>query len=69
MSNEFAGAGIKRKRGRPRKEDSRRSRIEIRFGSEDTNRLEELSYLTEESSSEIIRKALKLYYYTEIHKH
>ena len=48
--------------GRPRRDGSKTSRIEIRISAEEEQMLNDLSDLTGESKSDIIRKGIKMSY-------
>lgn len=58
----------KRKRGRPNKNGRRKSRLNMRLDDEETEMLEYLTYIDDKCKSEILRKALKFYYYDRLHK-
>lgn len=62
------GTVEKRKRGRPSKYGSRKSRFNMRLDDEETEMLEYLTYIDEKCKSEVLRKALKFYYYDRLHK-
>ena len=52
-----------RGRGRPRKETSRSNRLEVRLDDKDMSMIDQLSYLDEGTKSDVLRKALKTYFY------
>ena len=62
------GAVEKQKRGRPSKNGSRKSRLNMRLDDEETKMLDYLTYIDDKCKSEILRKALKFYYYDRLHK-
>lgn len=57
MNNEF-----KRGRGRPRKEDTVNGRLEVRIGSKEQAALEHMLIESDRTKSDLIRRALMLYY-------
>ena len=59
---------MKRGRGRPRKEGSRRKVTSIRFDDDEKSMIEHLEIETGMNATEIIRKALRLYYPIESNK-
>lgn len=50
------------KRGRPRKRDSKNSRVELRISLDEKRKLSDLVDDTGMSTSEILRKSLGLFY-------
>ena len=52
----------KRGRGRPKKKDSRRNTHTVRFDSEEEAMLDHLEVESDDSISDIMRKALRTYY-------
>lgn len=58
----------KRKRGRPNKYGSRKSKFDMRLDDEEIRMLDYLTYIDDKCKSEIMRKALKFYYYDRLHK-
>ena len=52
-----------RKRGRPKKATSRLNRLEVRLDDNDMTMIDQLSYLDEGTKSDVLRKALKTYFY------
>ena len=59
---------VRRGRGRPRVEGSRRKVTSIRFDDEEKNMIEHLEIETGMNTTDIIRKALRLYYPIESNK-
>lgn len=59
---------VKRGRGRPRVEGSRRKVTCVRFDDEEKNMIEHLEIETGMNATDIIRKALRLYYPIESNK-
>ena len=53
---------IKRGRGRPTEEDTRRYAIRARFDSDDMYRLEQIEAATKDTVSDIVRIAVRGYY-------
>ena len=53
---------LKRKRGRPKKEGSIDGRLEIRIGPEEKAALEHMLIESDKTKSELVRRALMLYY-------
>lgn len=51
-----------RKRGRPAEDEPKNNRIMVRISDNDTNILTDLSEKTGVARSEIMRRALKMYY-------
>jgi hypothetical protein len=52
-----------RRRGRPRKATSRSNRLEVRLDDNDMTMIDQLLYLDEGTKSDVLRKALKTYFY------
>lgn len=52
-----------RGRGRPRKETSRSNRLEVRLDDNDMSMVEQLSDMDSTNKSDILRRALKMYFY------
>ena len=59
---------VKRGRGRPKVDGSRRKITSVRLDDEERGMIEHLEIETGMSTTEIIRKALRLYYPIEINK-
>lgn len=59
---------VKRGRGRPKVDGSRRKVTSIRFDDEERGMLEHLEIETGMNATDIIRKALRLYYPIESNK-
>lgn len=57
--NDKTGRG----RGRPRLETSRSNRLEVRLDDRDMSMVEQLSNMDDTNKSDILRKALKMYFY------
>lgn len=57
-----------RTRGRPKKDESRDQTYSLRLNEEDSTYLEYLHEITGKSRSDILRKALKMYFEIEIRK-
>ena len=55
------------KRGRPKKETSKKTNFIMRMTSEDMAKLEHLSMETDKTKTEILTKALDIYYKMLIH--
>ena len=55
---------VKRRRGRPKKGDGNDARLELRIGTEERTALDHMLVESERSKSEIVRKAIMLYYRT-----
>ena len=53
---------IKRGKGRPREEAARRYVHPVRFGEDEEAMLEDLKVESDDNTSDIMRKALKVYY-------
>lgn len=53
---------VKRKRGRPKKEESNGGRLEIRIGPKEKSALEHMLIESDKTKSELVRRALMLYY-------
>lgn len=53
----------RRGRGRPRKENGNNVRLEARIGDEEQAALEHMLIESDKSKSELVRKALMLYYH------
>lgn len=53
---------MKRKRGRPRKEESIDGRLEIRIGPQERAALEHMLIESDRTKSDLIRRALMMYY-------
>lgn len=51
----------KKRRGRPRKEESREKRIQVRLSDAEANELDEAIKLTELKKSDLVKEAVKLY--------
>lgn len=66
--NEFRQGTDGRRRGRPKKETSRSNRLEVRLDKNDIDMVEQLSYLEDSNKSDILRKALKTYFYIRTNK-
>lgn len=60
--------GEKRGRGRPRKDDARHNTHTIRFNDQDEALLKHLAVETDSNKSDILRKALRMYYKFESRK-
>lgn len=58
----------RRGRGRPRKDVNRKSVHTVRFNEEEENMLTHLEIESDDNISEILRKALRLYYRFESNK-
>lgn len=58
----------KRGRGRPLKEDSFRNQLHIRLGEDVNNMLIQIMYETDQSKSDIIRSAIRMYYNLTMHR-
>jgi len=58
----------KRGRGRPRREDSRRTIRSVRFDDEEETMLEHLEIEFDMSITDILRKAVRFYYYHMLKK-
>lgn len=54
--------GMKHVRGRPKKEGSNDGRLEIRIGPEEKAALEHMLIESDKTKSELVRRALMLYY-------
>lgn len=54
-------AEMKRRRGRPKKEDAKNRRIEIRMTDNELDRLKNLSESTGDSMTDIVCKAIRMY--------
>ena len=52
---------LKRGRGRPKKEGARSHEAKVRFNETEMQELNDLSSVTGESKSELLRKAFKMY--------
>lgn len=55
---------VKRGRGRPKKGDGVGDRLDIRIGSGEKTALEHMLVESDRTKSEIVRKAIMLYYHT-----
>lgn len=51
------------KRGRPRKNSTKNSEIRVRLGTDDRRKLKDISAETGMTRSEIVRRAISLYYH------
>lgn len=56
----------KRGRGRPKKDNSMRKRLDLLLGDDDKNKLDHLAYMNNCSKSEMVRKTIKYYYYKNV---
>jgi len=52
----------RRGRGRPRKEDKNNTRLDLRIGEEERAALEHMLVESDHSKSELVRKAIIMYY-------
>lgn len=59
---------IKRRRGTPKKEGSIDGRLEIRIGPEERTALEHMLIESDKTKSELVRRALMLYYNVNYNK-
>jgi hypothetical protein len=62
--SENDGQQFGRKRGRPRKGVGNDSRLEVRIGPEERAAIEHMLIESDKSKSELVRKALMMYYRT-----
>ena len=65
MANHDVESAVKRGRGRPRRDESRRNHHSVRLDNDEEAMLSHLEVETDESKSVIIRKALRYYYKME----
>lgn len=54
--------GAKRGRGRPKKTDAKRKQYRIRMSDEEMHKLKFISEKTGQSSADVIREGLRMYY-------
>ena len=59
---------VKRGRGRPRKDEARKNTHTVRFDDEEEAMLDHLGVESEDTKSDIMRKALRTYYKIESKK-
>lgn len=60
---------LKNRRGRPPKEDSKSEKFLLKLTPDERSDLDYLSSITEESKSEILRKAFRAYYNLKTHSY
>lgn len=59
---------MENRRGRPKKEDGKTEHFLLKMTREDRDNLDYMSFMTGESKSELLRKALKTYYNLVSHR-
>ena len=62
--NNVGGMPVKRGRGRPKKGDGIDNRLELRIGNEEKDALEHMLVESDRSKSDLVRRAIMLYYRT-----